>query len=87
MQPGELALFYHTGKEKAVVGIAKILSNDGENVDIAPLKSLAEPVPLATLKSDAKTKEISVVKMGRLSVGVLTEAQFKAVLKLAKTAL
>ena len=87
MKPGDVALFYHTGNEKAVVGIAKVLRADGEDVEIAPVKALAAPVPLATLKAKAKTKNISVVKMGRLSVGALSDSELKAVLELSKTIL
>lgn len=87
MKPGELALFYHTGKEKAVVGIAEVLSASGEDVTIGPVKPLVEPVPLSVLKAKAATKNISVVKMGRLSVGALRDAEFAAVLKLGKTTL
>ncbi len=87
MKPGELALFYHTGNEKAVVGIAKVLSAEGENVEIGPVKALNERVPLATLKAKAATKNISVVRMGRLSVGALTDKELQAVLKLSNTTL
>ena len=51
------------------------------------MKALAAPVTLATLKAKAATKNISVVRMGRLSVGALTEAEWKAVLKLSGTSI
>lgn len=87
MKPGELALFYHTGDERAVVGVARVLSAEGENVAIGPVKPLAQAVPLATLKAKAATKNISVVRMGRLSVGALSDQELKAVLKLSNTTL
>ncbi|MBL8951582.1 MAG: EVE domain-containing protein [Myxococcaceae bacterium] len=87
MKPGDVALFYHTGKDKAVVGIAKVLRAEGEDVELGPVKALAEPVTLATLKEKAATKNISVVRMGRLSVGALTEKELQAVLKLSNTTL
>jgi len=87
MKPGEVALFYHTGNEKAVVGVATVLSAEGENVDIGPVKPLTEPVTLATLKAKAATKNISVVRMGRLSVGALTDKELQAILKLSNTTL
>src|SRR4051812_27234777 len=91
MAPGELALFFHTGKVKAAVGIAKVASRaqadptgpkdeDWAAVELVPVKALVEPVPLATLKANAKTKGISVVKMGRLSVGAVTAGEWSAVL-------
>jgi predicted RNA-binding protein with PUA-like domain len=87
MKPGELALFYHTGHEKAVVGIARVSSVSGAEVELSPVKLLAMPVPLSVLKAKAATKNISVVKMGRLSVGALKETELAAVLKLSNTTL
>lgn len=97
MKKGEVVLFFHTGKEKAVVGVAKVAGapvpdptapgEDYSAIALKPFKRLAVPVTLATLKETAATKDISVVKMGRLSVGALTDAQLTAVLKLSKTKL
>lgn len=88
MRPGDVAFFYHTGNDKAVVGLATVLKADGtEDIEIGPLKAVTEPVSLATLKAKAATKNISVVRMGRLSVGALTKSEFEAVLKLSKTTL
>lgn len=87
MKAGEVALFYHTGNEKAVVGIARVLAASGGDVELGAVKPLAEPVALATLKAKAATKNISVVKMGRLSVGALKDSELAAVLKLSNTKL
>jgi predicted RNA-binding protein with PUA-like domain len=84
MRAGDRALFYHTGKEKAVVGIAEVVSADGENVEISAVGALRAPVPLSVLKSKAVTKKISVVRMGRLSVGALTKSEWDAVIKLSE---
>ncbi len=95
MKKGEAVLFFHTGKEKAVVGLAKVArapepdpTAPGEDYSAIALeahKRLAVPVTLATLKATPATRDISVVKMGRLSVGALTDLQLSAVLTLAKT--
>lgn len=95
MKPGDLAIFFHTGEEKMAVGIAKILTGpapdptakgeDWTKVDVAPVKPLVEPVPLATLKKTAALKKMALVTSSRLSVGPMTPAEFKAVLNLAKT--
>ncbi len=95
MKPGELALFFHTGKEKAVVGIAKILTaaapdptakgEDFSKVDLGPYKALAEAVPLATLKAQPALKGLSILKQGRLSVGAVSDAEWKAILALSGT--
>jgi predicted RNA-binding protein with PUA-like domain len=98
MAAGELVLFFHTGKVKAAVGVAKVLSpaqrdptgpkdEDWAALELGPVKALSAPVPLATLKANAKTKGISVVKMGRLSVGAVTPGEWAAVLKLSNTKL
>ena len=97
MEVGDLALFFHTGSDKAVVGIAKVLTKPAEDptakgedwvfVELGPVKSLVEPVPLAALKANAIAKEISIVRQGRLSVGPVTKEQLAAVLKLSKTRL
>lgn len=93
MKPGDLVLFFHTGTQKAVVGIAKVLTDPapdptapGEDfsfVELGPVKSLTKPVPLAALKATAATKQMSIVRQGRLSVGAVTKAELAAVLKLA----
>jgi predicted RNA-binding protein with PUA-like domain len=96
MKSGDLCLYFHTGKEKAVVGIAKVVGKAQPDptgpkdegwlaVELAAVKAVAAPVPLATLKANAKTQNISVVKMGRLSVGAVTKPEWDAVLKLAET--
>lgn len=96
MKAGELALFFHTGSEKAVVGVAKIAGEarpdptapkgeDWSAVEVAPVKALAEPVPLATLKAAPALKGMALVKQGRLSVSPVTKDEFAAVLKLGKT--
>lgn len=96
MGKGDLALFFHTGKERSVVGVAKIAgaaqpdptAEAGESyqaVSIVPVRALAVPVTLAELKASKTLSQISSVKMGRLSVGAVTEAQFDGVLKLGKT--
>jgi predicted RNA-binding protein with PUA-like domain len=97
MKVGELALFFHTGADKAVVGVAKVLTapapdptakgEDWVFVELGPVKPLVEPVALATLKATAATKELSIVRQGRLSVGPVTKEELAAVLKLSKTRL
>ena len=97
MKKGDLALFFHTGAEKALVGIAKVLTDPGDDptepgegwaaVELGPVKALVAPVTLATLKATAATKQMQFVRQGRLSVGAVTKAELATVLKLAKTKL
>ncbi|MEM7243923.1 MAG: EVE domain-containing protein [Acidobacteriota bacterium] len=95
MKKGDLLLYYHSVKEKAVVGVAKVVkesyqdpTTDDERwvvVDVAPVKAMAEPVTLEQVKADELLAEMALVKQSRLSVVPVTAAQFKRVLKLGKT--
>lgn len=78
VKPGDLAYFYHTGKEKAVVGLMEILSgplpvpgSEDEKavaVKVGPRFKLPQPVTLAQIKADPAFAEFELVRMSRLSV-------------------
>jgi predicted RNA-binding protein with PUA-like domain len=95
MKRGDLVLVYHSGDEKAVVGIAKVTrapypdpTGDDErwlSVDVAPVKAVAAPVPLATVKQDKKLAAIGLVRMSRLSVMPLDAPAFARILEHGKT--
>jgi predicted RNA-binding protein with PUA-like domain len=95
MRKGDLVLVYHSGDEKAVVGIAKVKRTaypdptaDDERwlaVDLAAVRPLAKPVPLATIKHDRKLAGMPLVRQGRLSVMPVGDAEFAHVLKLGET--
>lgn len=98
MAPGDLALYYHTGDEKMLVGVARICSHPqpdktakpGEEwttVDVEPLIAFDLPVTLAKVKETKELAEFPLVTRGRLSVAPVTAAQFKKVCQLAKTKL
>ena len=86
VERGDRILYYHTGDEKAVVGIAKALSGpypDPEDasgkyvaVDIAPVERLPRPVTLAEIKADPAFKDFPLVRIARLSVMPVTDAQW-----------
>ena len=86
VQKGDRVFYYHTGDEKAVVGIAKALSGpypDPEDssgkyvaVDLAPVKRLPRPVTLAEIKADPAFKDFLLVRIARLSVMPVTDAQW-----------
>lgn len=86
MAKGDELLFYHTGKEKAVVGIARVIKADAKNGDpaIAPEWQLARPVTLSEIKADKRFKEWGLVRIGRLSVVPTTAEQFAAILAMAQ---
>ena len=81
--------YYHTGNEKAVVGIAKALGDaypdpadkTGKQVvvDVAPARKLARPVTLAEIKADPAFKMFPLVRISRLSVMPVTDAEWKRI--------
>ena len=86
---GDRIFYYHTGNEKAVVGIAKATSdayadpNDGTGklavVDVAPVKKLRRPVTLAEIKADSAFKTFPLVRMARLSVMPVTDDEWERI--------
>jgi predicted RNA-binding protein with PUA-like domain len=86
---GDKVFFYHTGSEKAVVGIARAMSDaylDPKDktgklsaFDIGPVKRLRKPVTLAAIKSDGRFSTFALVRMSRLSVMPVTDAEWKAI--------
>ena len=93
MQKGDEVLFYHSGDEKAVVGIAKVTrtayadptakEGDWSTVDIAAVKALRRPVTLREIKGNPQLKRIPLVRQPRLSVMPLSEAEFREIAKMA----
>lgn len=86
MKKGDLAFFYHSNVGQEIVGIAKVLrehypdvtatEGDWSAVEFGPYKELKQPVSLATVKQDAFFKDMDLVRLGRLSVGKVTPAEF-----------
>jgi predicted RNA-binding protein with PUA-like domain len=82
---GDRVFFYHTGKEKAIVGIMEVIVGprpDPENdksvvVDVKPLKRLNTPITLATIKADDSFADWELVRMARLSVMPVSAARWK----------
>ena len=89
MQKGDEVFFYHSGDEKAVVGIAKVVriaypdatadEGDWSTVDLAPVKPVAKPVTLREIKSNPRLKNILLVRQARLSVMPLAEPEFREI--------
>jgi len=92
MQPGDAVLIYHTGDEKAAVGVAEIVTAaypdpKGKDpklvvVDLKPAGRLPRPVPLAAIKADPAFQDHPLVRVGRLSVVPLSALQWKKLLAL-----
>lgn len=91
MKKGDLALFYHTGDEKAVVGIVKVIKESYPDpsdekwplVDVAIVEPLPKPVTLAAVKAEPKLAEMTLVRNARLSVQPVTAAEWSLVCKMA----
>jgi predicted RNA-binding protein with PUA-like domain len=91
MQPGDSALFYHSGKNKAAVGIATITraakpdGDDGRwvSVEIAPDRPLPRPVTLAAMKAEAKLAALAMLRQSRLSVSPVGEAEWAVLMAMA----
>ena len=92
---GDRIFYYHTGKEKAVVAIAHAGSdaypdpNDSAGklfvVDVLPGKTLARPVTLAEIKADTAFATFPLVRMSRLSVMPVTDAEWTRIEKMSRT--
>jgi predicted RNA-binding protein with PUA-like domain len=92
MKVGDLGFFYHSGDEKAIVGIARIAalahpdstSDDPqwECVDIEAVKPLPKPVSLAEVKATPALKDMALVKLSRLSVQPVTDAEWALICKM-----
>ena len=93
MRKGDEVLFYHSGDEKAVVGIAGVTrtayadatAKEGEwcTVDLSPIEPLKQPVTLRQIKGNSRLKGIPLVRQSRLSVVPLEESAFREILNMA----
>ena len=95
MQPGDLALFYHSVSEKAVVGVALVHAAAAPDataeagspwvaVHLRPHAPLARPVPLAALKADARLAQLGLLRQSRLSVTPVRPEEFDLILALGE---
>ena len=94
MKLGDAVFFYHSGKEKCVVGIASVSKaaypdpTAGEDgwiaVDIKPQQRLPNPVSLADIKANAKLSDLLLVRQSRLSVMPVAESEFEEIVRMGK---
>jgi predicted RNA-binding protein with PUA-like domain len=94
MRKGDEVLFYHSGMEKAVVGVAKVIraaypdptatEGDWSAVDLAPLKLLRRPITLQQIKNAPPLKKIPLIRQSRLSVMPVTAKEFRAIVRMGE---
>src|SRR5665213_1199235 len=89
MKKGDLGFFYHSGAERAVVGIIEVIGEFRPDptdekgqfglVDVKAVKDFPKPVTLADCKTNPKLAEMSLVSSFRLSVQPVRPAEWKEV--------
>ena len=95
VRKGDRIFYYHTGDEKAVVGICKALGDayadpvdkagKASVVDVAPVQKLTRPVTLAEIKADSSFKDFPLVRISRLSVMPVTDAEWARIEKMSRS--
>ena len=93
---GDLVIIYHSGDERAAVGVAEVVREaypdldpkkpgDWVQIDIVPVSAFKMPIPLAQIKADARFKEVQLIKQSRLSVMPLQKEHFDLLRKLGES--
>lgn len=92
MNPGDRVLVYHSGEQRAVVGMAEVTSTAYPDpkqhdpklavVELKAVGRLARPVPLAEIKKDRAFADLALVRIGRLSVMPASAEQYRRLVKL-----
>lgn len=93
MKKGDEVFFYHSNEGLEIVGIAKVVKEAYQDpttdedawvvVDFKPVRKLKKPVSLAQMKTDKRLTNMDLLRLGRLSVGKVTDAEWDVVLELA----
>lgn len=94
MKCGDQAFFYHSVKEKAIVGIVEIVKEHYPDpsdktgrfgmVDVKTIKPVKNPVTLADIKAEPKLQDMALLKQSRLSVSPVTEEEWETICKMAE---
>ena len=92
MKPGDRALFYHSNKEKAAVGVMEVTrawrpdGADGQwaSVRVQPRDKLHRPVTLAQMKAEKGLEKLEVLRQSRLSVTPVRDEEWKLILGMSK---
>ena len=94
MGPGDQAFIYHTGRVRAIIGIANVVSSpypDPEKddstltvVDVEVRERLARPITLKEVKADPRFSEFILVRLPRLSVMPVSDTQWRQLLEMSE---
>ena len=94
MKVGDQVLFYHSGEDKEVVGVAEVAKEafpDASDetgrfvaVELKPVRPLKGAVTLAAMKAEPSLADLKMIRQGRLSVSPVTPGEWKAILRMAK---
>lgn len=93
VKKGDLALIYHSGKQKSVVGIAEVIREGypdvdpdapGEwtQIDLQAVRPLPHAIPLSAIKQNPALQSLLLIKQARLSVMPVSNAHYQALLKM-----
>lgn len=90
MKKGDQVLFYHSNEGLAIVGIAEVVKEAYQDpttdeaawvvVDLKPVKTMPVSVTLAAIKAEPALADMQLVRLSRLSVSAVTDAEYKKVL-------
>jgi predicted RNA-binding protein with PUA-like domain len=92
MEKGDKVFVYHTGDEKSIIGIAKVVKEhypepndpDWVAVDLSPEKKLKKSISLSQVKSDKRLADMVLVRASRLSVQPVKEQEFNLIVSLSE---
>jgi predicted RNA-binding protein with PUA-like domain len=92
MKNGDRALFYHSGEQRAAVGIVEVIREHYPDptdatgkfvvVDVKAVEALPKPVTLAQIKAEPRLKDMVLVKLSRLSVQPVADAEWKIICRM-----
>src|SRR5262245_62839565 len=85
IKAGDTVLLYHTGKEKAVVGEMRAVKAEDGVITVAPVRRLKRPVTLAELKEQKALASWELIRISRLSVMPVSDAQWQIISKLSES--
>jgi predicted RNA-binding protein with PUA-like domain len=93
MKKGDEVFFYHSNEGTDIVGIGKVIKEAYQDpttdddrwaaVDLKPVRKLKKPVALDSIKKEKRLANMALVRIGRLSVQPVTDAEYKVIMGLA----